>query len=313
MKKITLLIIVILLFIPWAVQAQDAQGMAKVSVRLWPEYDQPSMLVIYDLTLKAGTSLPAKVTLRIPSTVADLHAVASRQPDGSLLNLPYDPPVQNGSWQEVTYTTTTLESRIEFYDNALVKDGTSRSYVYRWTGDYAVDSLDVEVQQPVGATQMVLSPSLGSGVVGNDGMTYFGADVGSLNQGQSFEIAIDYQKETDTLSTDSLNVEPVTPVSSSPSVKDALSSVLPWLLFGLGVVLIAGAGLWYWRSGRKGSRPEPRRKHKPASQSAKSPGMKVTSVQSHADKEGTIYCHECGKRASSGDRFCRTCGAQLRT
>jgi uncharacterized OB-fold protein len=28
--------------------------------------------------------------------------------------------------------------------------------------------------------------------------------------------------------------------------------------------------------------------------------------------EEYVYCSQCGKRATPGDRFCRTCGSELR-
>ncbi len=280
---------------------QQEPEMAIILVRLWPEYDQPKMLVIYDLTLPAGTPLPATITMRMPVTAASPHAVASRQPDGSLINLPFSAPVMMGAWQEVEFEATTLESRYEYYDSGLRMDGDLRTYQYSWPGNYAVQDFNIEFQQPVGASEVVLEPSLGNAFAGSDGMTYYQDKVGSMELGQEYHLDIEYLKSTDTLSTESLAVEPVAPIDGDSTSLNVLSSALPWLMAILVIVIIAG-GYWYWHANRKEMKPEPRRRHKPTSER--------TAIE--AIEEGGIYCHQCGKRASPGDRYCRTCGTQLR-
>jgi len=304
-KKIALLCVCLLAiavafpFMP--VFGQQEPEMASVLVRLWPEYDQPKMLVIYDLILPAGTPLPATITMRIPATAASPHAVASRQPDGSLTNLPFDPPALMGTWQEVEFEATTLESRFEFYDTGLRKDENLRTYQYLWPGNYAVQDFNIEFQQPSGASEVVLVPSLGSAFAGSDSMTYYQDKIGPLELGQKYQLDIEYLKTSDTLSSESLSVEPVAPIEGDSPALSVLSSALPWLMAILVIAIVAG-GYWYWHANRKDSKPEPRRRHKPASER--------TALE--AIEEGGVYCHQCGKRASPGDRYCRTCGTQLR-
>jgi len=305
-----LLVLFSLIMFPSGTSAQSPDELSSVRVRLWSEYDQPEMLVIYDLTLPAGTPLPATLKIRIPKTAGEPHAVASRELDGSLVNLPVVTEVASGDWISIEFTATTLDSRMEFYDPALVKDGTSRSYTYIWPGDYNVASLEIEVQQPVDATNMSLSPSMGGGVLGGDGLMYFGIQVGALEKGQSYQQNIEYQKATDTLSTELLTIEPAGPIDSGSAISTGFASFLPWLLFILGLLLLAGGGYWYWRLGRKTSQPA-RKKHRKGA-SKPSIGRNADSVISAADEESAIYCHQCGKRAMQGDRFCRICGTQLR-
>jgi hypothetical protein len=304
-KKIALVCFIVFIiaaaFPLMPVFGQQEDEFANVLVRLWPEYDQPEMLVIYDLTLPAGTPLPATITMRIPVTAAAPHAVASRQPDGSLNNLPFDKPVMMGSWQEVEFEATTLESQFEYYDSGLRKDGEQRTYQYIWPGNFGVQDFNIEFQQPDGASEVVLTPNLGNAFAGVDGLTYYQDKVGSLEPGQEYKLAIEYAKSDDSLSAETLKVDPVTPIEGGSSARSALSSALPWLMAILVIAIIAG-GFWYWHASRKESKSEPRRRHKPASERS---GIEVI-------EEGGVYCHQCGRRASQGDRFCRTCGTQLR-
>src|SRR5579859_1291847 len=60
--------------------AQSGVVFDALTIELWPEYDQPSMLVILRVTLAPATSLPASITLHLraasrgPSAAALQHA-----------------------------------------------------------------------------------------------------------------------------------------------------------------------------------------------------------------------------------------------
>jgi hypothetical protein len=97
-------------------------------------------------------------------------------------------------------------------------------------------------------------------------------------------------------------VEASGPIDEPPTGELELRRLLPAILGGLGVLLIAGGGLWYWQSGREKpeSAPQPRRR------------KKASPIEETGGEAQHIYCHQCGKRASNGDRFCRACGTQLR-
>jgi hypothetical protein len=293
-----------LIIIPAAL-AQSPLKFSTAEIDLWPEYDRPSVLVIYRLTLAPGTSLPADLTLRIPAASGDPNAVAVKQTDGTLVTVAYDRQV-SGEWGLIKFTATAPEVQFEYYDLGLTKDKTARHYQFRWPADYATDMLAVQVQQPFDATDISISPNLGGQTPGQDGLIYYSAQMGAIPAGQVFSVTIDYQKPTDKLSAENLKVQPggsIATASTSPWSR--LMPYLPWILGVLGVVLIAGGGWWYWRSGfSKEHHPEGsgRPRHRPAA-----------TREPAASAEGYIYCHECGKRAGPGDRFCRACGAKLRS
>lgn len=298
-----LLILSTLLIVPPAVYAQEGLTLSNLEIDLWPEYDRPAVLVIYRVQLPASTSLPAELTLRIPASVGEPHAVAAKEPDGSLVNLAFE-RVVNGEWAEISLIATMPELQLEYYDPGIIRDGASRNFQFRWPGDYPVDSLQILVQQPLDATNMSTSPALGTQVTGGDGLVYHSADIGELKAGQQFDFSLAYDKATDNLSTANLQVQPSAPLAESTTGwRSSLTAALPWGLLVIGVVLLVGGGVWYWQSGKhKEKTPQPRRRRKPAAQqSATGPA------------EEHIYCHSCGKRADPGDRFCRACGTPLRT
>ena len=298
-KRIIALALLTLAIFPFTANAQEDVALNQLTVDLWPEYDRPTVLIIYHATLSPADSLPAELTFRIPASAGDPHAVAVRQVDGSLLNATFERQV-SGEWGLITITATTPEIQFEYYDPDLQIQGDQRHFEFHWPGDYAVDSFIVQVQQPVSVATMRFSPNLGSSTLGADGLTYYNSEIGSLAAGSTFTISVDYEKSSDALSAGSQQVLPSAPISNETLGRVTLREVLPWVLGALGIVLIAGGGWWYWRSGQQVS-PKKSRRRKP-----------VSEIISGSMPEGEVYCHMCGKRAESGDRFCRSCGARLR-
>lgn len=298
--------------------APTVSQLETLEIDLWPEYDQPTMLVIYHLFLTADNPLPATLTLRMPAAAGEPNSVATREQDGQLYDVTYKTDTQD-AWNLVTFTTTSREIQFEYYDPALVKDGAKRSYTYEWQGDIAVKALNMQVQQPVGASQMTITPSLGSGIPGEGELVYYNARVGEVKAGTRFKLDLAYQKETDALSESSLAVQPSAPIS--PETPGRSSNNTLAIILGLaGLVLLVGGGVWYWQSGRMSLRPEgsrpaeaARRRHGAARvDAARSETSKAAAARGAAEGDGeAIYCHQCGTRANPGDQFCRTCGTRL--
>jgi hypothetical protein len=296
------LLVLSTLFIPFQVLAQEGLELNGLEIDLWPEYDRPAVLVIYRIALPASTTLPANLTLRIPASVGEPHAVAAKEPDGSLVNIGYE-RVVNGEWAEISMLATMPELQLEYYDPNISRQDATRNFQYRWPGDYPVKSLQIMVQQPLGASNMSTSPALGTQETGQDGLVYHSANIGELRAGQEFDFSLAYDKATEDLSVANLQVQPSAPVAESTSSwRSSLVAALPWGLLILGVVLLVGGGVWYWQSGkRKEKTPETRRRRKPAAERSQT-----------GSTESYVYCHSCGKRADPGDRFCRACGTPLR-
>jgi hypothetical protein len=130
---------------------------------------------------------------------------------------------------------------------------------------------------------------------------YYTAEVGAVAKGITFSIKVDYRKEGEALSSESLEIQPSAPLSKETPGRMDLMQILPWVLGVLGVLLIAGGSWWYWQSGREKGAAQIRRRRKASA---------IPKAESAI--QGGVYCHQCGKRAEAGDRFCRSCGTRLR-
>jgi hypothetical protein len=191
--------------------------------------------------------------------------------------------------------------QFEYYDPSLTKDGTTRHYAFQWDGRYAVNNMTIEVQQPADASNMTITPDLGSPFTDDaTNLVYYRSTLPPLAAGQAFNLAVNYQKSSDQLTVTTLPVEPSQPLSTSTAGRFRLSDVFPWAAGFLGLALIIGGIFWYSHLS-KVEAAEPRRSKRRRS----SPTQPVV-------EESDIYCHQCGKRAAVGDRFCRSCGTKLR-
>ena len=100
--------------LPFSARAQSAVKFSTLQVELRPEYDEPSMLLIYDFQLASGTSVPVNVTFRIPKD-DNLVAVAYLS-DGQLLIAGYNGPTVDNDWKIIQIKVQTATTyHIEYY------------------------------------------------------------------------------------------------------------------------------------------------------------------------------------------------------
>jgi hypothetical protein len=152
---------------------------------------------------------------------------------------------------------------------------------------------------------MKVEPDLGVFQAGSDGLQYYNMEIGSPAVDEKVLVKIDYQKPDDTLSVESFPVQPSAPITEEASGRAGIDTMalVPWFLGALGVILVVGGIWWYWVSGRATPAPPPKRTSR----------GRRSSATSEEDRGEATYCHQCGKRAAAGDRFCRSCGTRLRT
>jgi hypothetical protein len=295
MRKLMLtLMLGAFLMFPISAFAQSDKALSFVTVQLWPEYDQPSMLVIVDFQPAADMSLPVTLTFRIPAD-ANLIAVASDAGSNRFLDHPYDGPTAEGEYQ--TFSMVIEENiayRFEYYQ-PLSFNGEDRIFSYLWDNGYAVENFQYIFLEPLDMSSVTLEPNYVSQQTSNGMIYYDGAPV-KLAAGEQYTLNMQYKKTTDTLVSDAQAVQIADPVNEDTPGRISLANSLPYIIGALGIIMIAGGLTYYFQWGRASS-SKPRRRH------------------SHANAEDnatSVYCPQCGARAKPSDRFCRTCGARLR-
>ena len=281
--------------LPASALAQTPITLASLQVQLWPEYDQPSMLVIYDFKLGAGTTLPVGVSIKFPED-ANLVAVAVQGADGSLMNADYLESAGDDAWQAVVVQIQSPTTyRIEYYQ-PLTRSGDQRQFSYQWTGEYLVEDFGISVRMPADATSVSADPELKT-TEPIGGTSFMQNDLGPLPAGERFALQLGYTRGSEALTASQGDLQPSQPLDGSTPGRVMLSNYLPYILGALGLVLIVGGAFYFWQSSRAGTSRDKRH---------------LSNALIAIKRTGDVYCHQCGARAQPGDRFCRVCGTRLR-
>lgn len=292
-----------LVIFPSSADAQGGTQLQSVNIELWSEYDQPSVLVIEEFVVTENTTLPAQVTLRFHKD-ANLIAVAFNN-GSQLVNAEFEGPKDHGNWQIVIVTVSSRDPhRIEYYQ-PLTQDGNKRTFSFEWLGDYSVKQFNLSALIPLDSTNINTSPVLSSESRLTNGL-YLTEEqgFGKLRMGESYEFYIEYNRDSATVTnaTQAPDVQPSDPVGPDTPGRASVDK-LPWIIGGFGLALIAVILFLfsYWRSMQSEIRS-----------AAALAGSKLGRRRSKENGKVQAYCHECGTRAQTGDRFCRVCGSKLR-
>lgn len=294
-RKLFLIFLLGILFIfPSLTSAQTNITLHTVAVQLWPEYDQPSMLVIIDFKVAPMTSLPVGLTFRIPSD-ANLIAVAVQTEDGNLLNAEFESPSLINDFQSFTINVEQNATyRFEYYQ-PLEMNGDTRDFSFIWNNSYDVKKFSVSVLEPLDVKSISIEPVYDTKEVLNE-LNYYQGEVIKLSANQPYTLDLQYTKSTDTLVNAPQAVEPAQPVNEDTPGRVSLSNSYPYVIGFIGVGMIVGGLVYYYRTGRVIPKRPRRRK----------------IINEDEDFKTGAYCSQCGTRAQPGDKFCRTCGKRLR-
>jgi hypothetical protein len=281
-------------------QAQTPAHLSQMTIRLWPEYDRPGVLVFYSGQVADNAFSPVALTFPLPED-ANVNAVAYIEADSGSLS---DDVLHSVAEDSVSITSPNGSFHIEFYDPALTIDQQKRSYRFTWQSDLTIDRLTWEVQQPIGATGFVVEPGGGTTNTEENGLGVYQLDMDDVAAGQVVTITVTYDKQTTMLTTEMLQgnrrdqiwigLSPLVPMVAGVAAAVLISAVIAIRLCG---------GFEPLKDRLMRRAPSEERERKPRGRAAKKLGKKP--------EPGERYCPQCGQPAVPGDVFCRNCGTNL--
>jgi hypothetical protein len=266
-----------------AQEENEVTGFNNVQLWIYPEYDDPRLLVMLEGQI-AGAEPPAAVRFLVPSK-AEMYSAGSMDAQGQYSGgPPHREPSLIPGWDEISYEVTTNTFRVEYYDPIIVgQPDKTISYEFRWL--YPISKLEVIVQEPRRSSNFNVSP-VGNAFVDNQGFTSYMYNLSELEDMPPLRFEISYYKS---------DTRPSLSINGNES-SDSFLMVLIVVILGA-----AAVGGFFWI--RK-SRPRTREARRHLARN--SPERRPKNHQSR-----TRFCSQCGQPIDVSHKFCTHCGAKL--
>lgn len=278
------------------VLADDPNRQTLLKISIWPEYDQPTVLVMLDGTLADATNLPRDVSVLIPSSASLLVTTFENQ-DGTLAAEQQSKPTNVGDgYTRVTYTVKSPNYHVEYYDN-LLRGSPDKVMDFAFRAVAPIDQVTLEIQQPLKASNF--SVNLPSPSVRDDnGFKIYSSPFANVANGQTLTAQVKYTKTDPNPSVlptvAPASVPSTTPAATAPSIWSNVFVIVALVL--LAVVAILGFIILQQRARRPAS----------AVAGSMSGSRKQARRQAAARR---AFCTQCGSALGPEDNFCPKCGA----
>jgi len=288
---------------------------------VWPEYDDPRVLVIYQGEFNDAASFPQKVQFPAPMGSEINQVCALKQPGDEHLCQLYDTLTGEDNMLGISYTLPIPTYFLEYYWDG-IKGSPDKSFSFKYVAPYAIDTLMIDVQQPKKATDFKLAQTYSSATTDSQGLRYYNYTFNKVEPGQVITIDATYNKPDNKPSVD-----------KKQGAGGGAGSVNTTALLGIGAAAIAVFVIGFVAFKRKPARvpvrtaqarraeamrraearrpvaPEPSRQQRPAAPPVTQAKQGAAPQQAPA---GGSFCSKCGSRLESGDMFCNACGAKAR-
>ncbi len=262
---------------------REPTGFTNVHLWVYPEYDDPRLLVMLEGQI-AGVEPPASVRFLVPSA-AEMYSAGSMDAQGQYSGgPPQRAPSSIPGWDEISYEVTTDTFRVEYYDPIIMgRPDKTISYEFRWL--YPISDLTVIIQEPRRSSDFSVLPG-GETFTDDQGFASHLYKYRDLDNQPPLSFEISYTKS---------DPDPSLSIEGNGSTSPLLVVIIA---VGLCVVFVAGF-LWIMKS-----KPKTRAQRRYAARDAPAPEYK-------GRRPARRFCSQCGQRVEGPSRFCPHCGAKL--
>ena len=281
-------------------RADEGLRLKTLDVSVWPEYDEPRVAVMYEGEF-AGADFPQKVRFYLPKGAEVSEVCALKKPDDEHLCQLYDVG-QEGDQVTVTYTLPIPTFFVQFYYGSL-GGTTQRNVDFALKAPYAVESLALDVQQPLRSESFSVTPPAPPSGPDSQGFKFFHLGYQSVPAGQVTTIRASYTKADANPSV----AKRQTGTTEGTSAGSTAVTYTPVAVLGIGVLVIAAILL----IGRR--RPaEPAPERLPTSPGPVPAATRPVGTSRLGRSRSGKFCTSCGAALEPEDGFCPKCGRQAR-
>lgn len=269
-------------------------SISHLRLSIWPEFDDPRVLVILRGEMTPSHAFPTHITLPLPKGAEIVGAGMVSEQNEFLLHPHRIIPGAEQDTLDLNLPGTRFF--LEFYYNPLAPSD-EQQFTFTLSPTYAIERLEVDIQQPRHATNFVIEPQPMRQTTDERGLRYAWFTYQNVQPHDQPTFYISYTKSAPGPSVDK-------PQSPPDVVTQPLSPMLSTLLaFGIliGVAAVFSTCVWLFNISRR---------HSPKTLQSQPPSP-VTSQSSTARADN--FCSNCGERLNLEHRFCPACGRQLPT
>ena len=300
LKRFALRAILVLLSLGIAspVRAEELLRISGMDVSVWPEYDQPGVLVQYQgsLAAKADKTSPLELSFFVPKG-AGVGAACAIQANGNHTSETWKESDADSGLTKITFKVSEPQFHVEYYYNPL-PTSTDKKFSFAYTAALPADEVDLAVQHPLKAMNFVLTPDAPNSHQDQDGFTYHAYTFKNVAVGQKLSTDVAYTK-TDPKPSVSGDQKPASSTSAANAATD--SGINPNQVIVLATVLAMAGIVAFFVWQRNTQRAQPRY--------ADAETYRPTARTGAAAPGG--FCTQCGNAMAAGDKFCARCGSRM--
>lgn len=233
-------------------------AIGRMKVAIMPEYDDPSVLTIYDGKFEEVSSYPIKTSFLIPkgSVISDACSLSH---EGQHFCQLYR-TVNRGAHDEVSLLLPYPNFYLSFHTPRLDIEKEKKELNYLIKANHPVKTLEVDIQQPLRSTEFKVSPpgsavqmEQGDAISVIKGFNHFAYKLEGVAKGQENAFKIAYLKSDPNPSVDikytAMRSTPQT--QSAPYESQRNIKAIIYVLFGTGALCITAVAVWFFRSRSK--------------------------------------------------------------
>ncbi len=139
------------------VLASNDLTIGRMKVAIWPEYDDPGVLVIYDGRFAEPSRFPLKTSFFLPKD-AVISDACSLSPKGQHFCQLYE-TVNRGEFNEVLLYLPFPNFYLSFHTYPDIEKTDNRTFDYLVRTNHKIEKLEMDIQQPLRTTAFTISPA----------------------------------------------------------------------------------------------------------------------------------------------------------
>ena len=268
---------------------------ARLQLSIWPEYDDPRVLLIIRGELAPGVTFPTHVTLPVPKE-AELIGAGMISELGELLLHPHR-IIPGGASDTLEIDLPAPRFFAELYYDPFEGSGDVKRFTYTFEAPYPIAQLDIDLQKPYTASEFVTEPpAMAQESEGRD-TTYHRFAYRDVAAGQPTTFTVSYVKTDPQPSVPKAADAPA--ASPAPQGPQDRMLIYAGILAGVTAAYVLAAILWTGYQRRHAAVTPPETPPRPLPAPSDPPSDAPAAAN---------FCSHCGRALDADYAFCPGCG-----